>query len=113
MENSKRRLDQSGGRTLPAPLEIPVQVETQLRNLMDRFDTYVVPELEPGVLETLQVQGLTPDLIYEQVLDTCTRVSKAWQVVSVHGFLMKHYNAIIRGERPLPLDSIYRKVPFS
>ncbi len=112
MENSKRRLDQSEGRSRPASVDIPDRIATQLRALMDRFDTFVVPELAPGVLETLQVQRLTPDLMYEQLLETC-RTGTPRQVVAVYVFLMKHYNAIIRGERPLPLDSIYRKIPFS
>jgi hypothetical protein len=93
-------------------VHIPDRIEVQLRALMDRFDTFVVPELAPGVLETLQAQRLTPSLMYEQLLETC-RAGTQSHVVAVYVFLMKHYNAIIRGERPLPLDSIYRKLPFS
>ncbi len=72
-----------------------------------------MPELDPGVVDRLEEGRLTPDCIYEQVRASSARGNKPEQIVAVYTFLMNYYYAIVRGERPVPLGSMYRRVPFS
>jgi hypothetical protein len=114
MENCKRSREQQAGRACPsAHTKIPEHIVIQLNTLTERFVEYIVPELDSGVLESLEAGKLTPDCIYEQVLESSARGNKPEQIVAVHTFLMNHYRAIVRGEHPVPLGSIYRRVPFS
>lgn len=112
MENRKRGLEQHTGRPHP-DTHIPKHILDNITYIRARFVEYIVPELEPGVLERLEAGKLTPDRIYEQLQESSTRGNTPKQLTAVYAFLMNHYYSVVRGEQPLPLDSVYRRVPFS
>jgi hypothetical protein len=114
MENCKRKREPHGEEhRVRECAQIPEDIVAKLNVLRSRFTEFIMPELKLSVVESLEAGRLTPDLIYEQVQESADRGNTQSQIEAVYKFLMNHYNAIVRGEHPLPVNSMYRKVPFS
>ena len=114
MKNRKRQVEQSGRESGPTRRgDIPPHITLKLDGARSRFVEYTVPSLPPGMAALLEEVELTPDLIHAQVQASADRGNTPKQIEAVYNFLMSHYCSILRGETPVPLNSKYRKVPFS
>lgn len=97
-----------------AQVEIPKEIMKEVRD-MEKSLTQKMQygDIKPETHTILIEHRLTPAAIRLELAAALERGNTPSQLHGVLAFLLTHQRAVLRGEKPLPLNSVYRKVPFS
>jgi hypothetical protein len=90
---------------------LPTDVATKLKTLRNRMQTELVYTSE--LVQTLHAFQLTHQQILEQVMKHWLRGTPPTKLRSILSFLLEHHTSITRGDMPIPLQSPFRKIPFT
>ena len=108
----KRNEDEEGGRTHEDVFPgLPEAIKLRLDALKKRNE-YELTRKETGFAAIIEKYELSPEQISNQLCEASKKGISPKQLGAIMDFLMVHYNSIMNGEPPIPLDSKFRKVPF-
>jgi hypothetical protein len=116
---TKRKRDEGGsshrdgGRTHEDVFPgLPEAIRLRLDALKKRNE-YELSRKEPAFAAIVEKYQLSPDQISVQLCQAARKGKSPKHLGAIMDFLMIHYNSIMNGEPPVPLDSKFRKVPFT
>jgi hypothetical protein len=104
-ENEPRRMHED---VFP---ELPEAIKLRLDALKKRTE-YELSRKEQEFAAILDKYELSPEKISIQLGQAARKGKSPKHLGAIMDFLMIHYNSIMNGEPPIPLDSKFRKVPF-
>ena len=91
--------------------ELPDSIKVKLNSLKKRNE-YELSRKEPEFADILDRHDLSPEKISKQLEHAARKGKSPLKLQAIMSFLMNHYNSVVNGDPPIPLESKFRKVPF-
>lgn len=90
---------------------LPGDISAKLKTLQTRMECELAYTSQ--LVQTLDTFELTHQKISGQVVKCWLQGISPTKLQAVLSFLLEHHASVVRGDTPLPLDSPFRKIPFS